>query len=264
MTPVVIEPRYGQKATVVIGLQGRRASTWGRPLLDAVVEADAVYVVPVVVQPEAQEPYLAAARLARSGDRIEQIYDDTDKAITHSETWDNPNLTGLREIEVDGEGNVYVLNVHRLNNSTMLWKYGPTGKVLCRKELEALGVVDPMGLCVSHSSGGLVYLARGLSDPNYLEATRVYGLSPTNLAVEREVRIVGLQHVTGIAEQGQTGILWIVGYSLDWIPERLDPMDLPKYSPCIAAVMPGDVEVASPTGMEGGIVLPMSIIWTGQ
>ncbi len=262
------EPRYSQNARVTIGLQGSGERTSGRPILDAVVvDENTIFVVPVVVQPLGQgsSPYLAAAKLSGSNRRIAHIFDDPNRDITHSPTLDNPNLAGLREIELDSEGNVYILNVNALNSSTILWKYSATGQVLNRMELEGLGIFDPVGLCVTHDSDGLVYLACGRNDPNDRDGTYVFGLSPNTLEVERRVTIKGLHHITGMTEQAGNGTLWIVGYSLDAIPEHLNRFDLPRYGAYIAKLETnyvGDsVQAEAITDAGENVVLPISVTY---
>ncbi|MHC4790225.1 MAG: hypothetical protein ACYS8Y_02105, partial [Planctomycetota bacterium] len=55
------EPRYDEAATVYVGLQGTGANTYGRPIIDAAFDdandANYVYIVPVVVEPSASDPY---------------------------------------------------------------------------------------------------------------------------------------------------------------------------------------------------------------
>jgi hypothetical protein len=208
---------------------------------------------------------LAAAKLSTSNKRIIRIFDDPDPDITHSPTLDNPNLTGLREIEVDREGNVYILNVNALNSSTMLWKFSATGQVLNRKELEDLGIFDPVGLCIPYDSNGLVYLASGQNDPNDRDGTYVYGLDPNTLKVERKVKIEDLHHVTSMTVQIGSNTLWIVGYSLDPIPERLNPFDLPSYSAYIAKLemdeSGGSVQAEAVADIGGNATLPISVVY---
>lgn len=259
----IIEPRYGSDATVTLGIHDTSGNLWGRPILDAVIQENAMYVVPVVVHPKDREPYMAAARLSAHED-IEQIYDDFSSDFTQSPALDNPNLTGLREIEVDEQGNVYVLNVHRLNSSTILWKYGPMGNVLCYQELDTLGIADPIGLCVVQGLDDAIYVASARSDPNNPQTARLYCLSQEDLQVQRTIQINGMQQVTAMTEQGQTGIVWVVGTTLSTLPERLDLYNPPTYSSWIAEVKPQDKQVNAQSliHQNGEIILPMSIIWT--
>ncbi|MHC4425786.1 MAG: InlB B-repeat-containing protein, partial [Planctomycetota bacterium] len=114
------EPRYDRSATVYLGIQGEGPDLFGRPILDAASDADYVYVVPVVVDPDGGEPYTAAAKLMLldEGDppyELVKLYDDPPLPN------DNQYRDSLREIELDSAGNLYVLNVHSLNESDILW-----------------------------------------------------------------------------------------------------------------------------------------------
>jgi len=119
----VTEPRYGTSATVYVGIQLEEGAyedeSVGRPILDAAFDDDYVYVLPVVVNPAAGEPYAAAAKLQLLGSgsppySIVKLYDDPPLPA------DNQYRNALREIEIDDEGNIYVLNAHSLNESDIL------------------------------------------------------------------------------------------------------------------------------------------------
>ena len=58
------EPRYNQPAEVYVGIRGTDSDPYGRPILDAAFDApNFVYVVPVVVVPNDNVPYAAAAKI---------------------------------------------------------------------------------------------------------------------------------------------------------------------------------------------------------
>ena len=122
-----IEPRYDEGADVYIGIQGSGADSAGRPILDAEFTADGVYVVPVDVDPTNEDPYLAAAKLdlgsGATDFTVVKIYDDVPAP------GDNRTREGLREIEVDSEGNVYVINSGSENESDVLWRFKPNDTV---------------------------------------------------------------------------------------------------------------------------------------
>ena len=128
------EPRHNRSATVYVGIQNQGAGPIGRPILDAAFDGQYVYVVPVIVDPAQGEAYAAAAKLQLSSAgnppyRIVQLYDDPPPLN------DNQYRNNLREIEIDDAGNLYVLNVHSLNESDTLWKYGPDENLLTSLEL---------------------------------------------------------------------------------------------------------------------------------
>jgi hypothetical protein len=139
--------RYGPSVAVHVGLA---EGSWGCPLLDAAFDEQGyLYVVPVVVDSPGQALYAATAKLkldTTSLDpsyRIEQLFDELPPAD------DNQDVNQLREVEVDRDGNVYVLNCHYRNRSDILWAYRPDGTCRARLELQKLGISAPVGLCVS-------------------------------------------------------------------------------------------------------------------
>ena len=169
IAPGELTGRFGVKTTALlllcyVGIQGQGESSSGRPVLDAAFDRDFasngyVYVVPVVVEPVGHEPYLAGAKLELSGPSysVVQLFDDpaTFNPVDH----DNPNLTGLREIEVDSAGNVYIANAHAHNESDMIWKYAPNGTVLSSVNLRRnSNVTSPTAMHLS-SGENMLYLA---------------------------------------------------------------------------------------------------------
>jgi hypothetical protein len=271
------DPRYNKAATISIGIQNQGTSVSGRPILDAAITGNSAYVVPVVVSPTGAEPYVAAARLdlrpwQSPPYEVNQVYDDP--GMVNKDLLDNPNLSGLREIEVDDANNVYVLNAHGHNESDVLWKYGVDGKVVQHRFLADKGgqprepdpnVPDPIGLCVDNSRKR-VYMASGLADPNDPNSACVKGFSTEDLSLQRMVRIRGMQHVTAMGLKGQTGVLWVVGYRVKDEPNPDDPSILPECEPCLAeiSVDATDVNAVSLAGTTGDLALPMSIVWMGQ
>jgi len=258
------EPRYNSFATVYIGIQNEGTGPFGRPILDAAFDGDYAYVVPAIVYPDTAEAYAAAVKLQLldAGDppyRIVQIYDDPPPLQ------DNQHRNNLREIEIDDAGNLYVLNVHALNESDILWKYGPDGTVLNRLDLgnpnSGSYLPDPIAMYVSDNSG-MVYLtsAQYNEDPY---TTTIYGFSKAQLALERSITITGMQHLTGITEDTATGSLWAVGFTMESIPEFPDPTQPPFYYPCLARIIPAsnDAQVTALLGSYD-LSLPTSILWT--
>lgn len=262
------DPRNGLAATVYVGIQGDGADAFGRPILDAAVDADHVYVVPVVVSPDGGEPYTAAAKLKLSagGDspyELVELYDDAPPAN------DNQRRNNLREIEVDGDGNVYVLNVNSLNESDILWKYMPDGTVdrldLGRPDGGSY-VPAPIAMLVSQTSGAL-YLTSAVYNQADPDSTVIYKLSTqSGLALEKSVTIDGVQHVTGITEDPATGTLWIAGFNMPDAPKDPDPAQPAFYYPHLASISSVDDRVQvlplfDPASHD--LAMPMSILWTG-
>jgi len=247
----------------------------GRPILDAVFDADAnyVYVVPVVVVPEANEPYEAAAKLhlLDSGNppyELVQLYADVPP------DGDNQYLDNLREIEIDDAGNLYVINADSLNESDILWVFGSqTGKVAKL----SLGKPDgncyipaPTALHFSETTG-LLYLASSLQQPD-ANSVLLYALSTTANRIIKTIRINGMGHITGITEDPDSGTLWVVGFTMPDIPEYIDsdPLSEPFYRPYLAKIPRGAAgpvdanclydPVAHP---DNDLALPISVLWTG-
>jgi len=260
------EPRYKKSATVYIGIQDGSTGPFGRPILDAAFDTDYVYVVPVIVSPDEEDVYLAVAKLQlldrqNPPYQVVQIYDDP------PEPNDNRHLDNLREIEIDDDGNVYVINVNSLNESDILWKYDSTsGNILNRLDLGNpngdIYLPDPIAMHVSEVTGR-IYITSGQSNEETY-ATVIYGFSKENLVLERSVIINGMHHVTGITEDPSTGTLWVVGFNITDIPDYPDPTQQPFYYPCLANVSSNgeSVELRDLLGTSD-LGLPMSIVWTG-
>jgi len=282
---------------VYIGVQSDGLAATGRPVWDAVVNADSVYVVPVVVAPGpesggiAPSPYLAAAKLSRSGG-VEVIYDDP--GFRDPVAPDNPHIGGLREIEVDAAGRVYVLNAHRRNLSDAVWQYSPDGHVNWRIELgdpskprsvsdlrliedsgRPVYVPNPTGLCVSDKTER-VYLASGYRDEQNINQSYVYGFSMADGRLERIVTINDMQIVTDITEDPDTGTLWVVGYNLDAHALAADSyLDISEsfYQARLVRIANEDVDIREVTahaiepsdgGKDHDLALPLSILWNGS
>jgi len=271
MTTWSSDPRYHVPATISVGIQNQGSTVSGRPILDAMVVGSSVYVVPVVVSPDGNEPYVAAARLdLRQGQsppyQVAEVYDDP--GLVNKDLLDNPNLSGLREIEVDEANSVYVLNAHSHNESDVLWKYATDGTVLRSVVLDnpkgAVYVPDPIGLCVC-SGQNRVYVASSQTDPDDPNSARVYGFSTVDLRLQRTVTIRGMQHVTAMTAEPNTGILWVVGYRVKGTPVPTDPLAMPESEPCLAQVLADAtvVDAVSLAGVAGDLALPVSIAWTG-
>ena len=265
----VNEPREGGAAVVYVGLQGSGENATGRPILDAVIDANYAYVVPVVVEPNDPnvEPYAAAAKLQLLGAgnppyQLVQLYDDTPPQ------GDNKYRNHLREIELDAAGNVYVVNAHSLNESDTVFKYEPNGTIIQSLSVgnpnSVTYIPDPIGMYVSNTTE-MLYLASGQYNPADINSTIVYGVSLENLTLQRSITVGGMQHVSGITEEPKSGTLWIVGFNMESYPQWPDPTQSPFYRPSLAQV-PYDsntvqaVSVYDPNSHD--LALPVSIVWT--
>ncbi len=276
------EPRYNRSATVCVGIQGSSNNPSGRPILDAAFDANFVYVVPVVVEPNGNEPnaYAAAAKLALD-------YNSTPPLYHVVKLYDGPVLPGdnqlqyrntLREIELDDAGNVYVTNANIKNESDILWKFEPNGAVH-RLNLDPIEpCYAPTGMCVS-SATNVLYLASSIYNKADPCLSVIYGFSTDTLALVRTIMVSGMQHVTSITEDPITHSLWVAGFNFEFMPPpgRFDigtyyTYDvLPFYDPYLAWV---PLEVNSVSNVSAVCILdashpdydlamPLSIVWTG-
>ncbi|MHC4748706.1 MAG: dockerin type I domain-containing protein [Planctomycetota bacterium] len=260
------EPRYNKSATVYIGIQDEGPDSFGRPILDVAFDADYAYVVPVVVEPDGEDAYAAAAKLQllASGNppyEVVQLYDDPPPSA------DNQSRNNIREIEIDSAGNVYVVNVHSLNESDILWKYAPDGTMLKRLDLcspdSEIYIPDPIAMHISDSTD-MLYLTSAQYDQADVNSTVLYGFSTEEaLTLKRSITIDNMQHVTGITENPATGSLWAVGFNMENIPDFPNPTKPPFYYPILAKIPYGDNN-AQLRALLGpyDLGLPMSIVWT--
>jgi len=259
------EPRYGRPATVYVGVQGTDSNPSGRPIFDAAFDANFVYVVPVVVVPDGNASYAAAARL--------KLNQDPDHPYDVNKLYDGPLLSNdnqrkyrnaLRDIELDGAGNVYVTNSHVKNECDILWKFEPNGTVVRRLNLgnpnEANYVPAPIGMCVS-STTKVLYLASSSLytkvDPN---STVIYGFSTEDFNLVRTITVSKMQHITSITEDPTTKSLWVAGFDMNStaLPSK------PFYDPYIANVPQGVNNVSAKRIVDANdLSMPLSIVWTG-
>jgi uncharacterized delta-60 repeat protein len=268
-TYVDSEPRYGQSATVYVGIQGTNDNPYGRPIFDAAFDASYVYIVPVVVVPNGDIPYAAAAKL--------QLDTHSTPPYHVVELFDGPLLindnqrecrNNLRDIELDAAGNVYVTNANAMNESDILWKFEPDGVVLRRLNLSEpdgpLSVRAPSAMCVSSATNTL-YLTSSIYCGAGHNSSVIYGLSTGNLNLVRTITISGMQHITSITEDPVTKSLWVAGFNFNSTPNPpISPLAAPFYDPYMAKV-PLGANNASAVCILGAndLAMPLSICWTG-
>jgi len=268
------EPRYNKPATVYVGIQSQGPDSFGRPILDTAFDANYVYVVPVVVNPDGQDSYTAAAKLQlqdaggtpQGGNpnppyQVVQLYDEPPLAN------DNQYRDALREIELDGAGNVYVVNVHSLNESDILWKYGLNGTVerfeLARPDSN-IYLPAPAAMYMSKTTN-MLYLASAQYNPEDVYSTVIYGFSTDGaLALQRSITLTGMQHVTGITEDPVTGSLWVVGFNMEIVPLYPNPTQPPFYYPYLAEIAQDSnkinlISLLDPVSHD--LALPVSVVW---
>ncbi|NQV35763.1 MAG: leucine-rich repeat domain-containing protein, partial [Phycisphaeraceae bacterium] len=247
---VVVGPsqQIFQGKKVTLGIQNNAGQALrGRPLRDASFHNGFAYVVPVIVQEPDGVVYQAGAKLKLIGQdyEIRQLYYDPDLASVSGQS---PNLRGLREIEVDSDGRVYLLNAYNQNGSNLLWAFSNAGELLNRHFLDRLSesIQNPVGLCYDTHSERL-YVASGVFDKTLPNQSIMYGydrpavLSQDALVPIQKITINDLQHITSISSD-QQGTLWATGFTLTDTPEILDasvlsdPLDRPLPGPRLTQV----------------------------
>ena len=267
-----------QGRTVTIGIRKTGEDQLsGRPLRDVVFHNGFAYVVPVIVEESGGILYQAAAKLELTSEdyQIRQLYYDSALAPFSNQS---PNLEGLREIEVDGSGRVYLLNAHYQNSSDMLWAFDNTGALLSRHFLNRLRnnlLENPVGLCFDMHSNRL-YIASGVFDKTEPNQSILYGydresvLSGETLPFVQKITIGNLQHITDISSD-QQGTIWVTGFEQTWTPEYLSPEylyaedTLPLPGPRVAQVDTsgiGTIQIeADSLYQDMAIKLPTSVLY---
>lgn len=281
------DSRYGVPANVYVSLQKQGSAVYGRPIWDVAKDLFGVlYVAPVVVVPEGQDPYLSVAPL-RPSDEHASGYDlATNSSDAHHINLydpadaDNPHLTNIREIGLDESQNLYALNVNRNDQGTILWRHlfgiGLDENCLyLTGPLSPVDLPDPIGLCVSdrHQT---VFLGSSQANPDDPLATTLYGFATDDLNnVRHQIRIVGMAQVTDITEDPATGDLWVIGFRKDetkWlgrdaILQVSQSFNIPYLAWIPSQAIASNITLtfgAIPLAGEGQLDLPLSLAWTGN
>jgi hypothetical protein len=117
-------------------------------------------------------------------------------------------------------------------------------------------------------TGDMLYVASGREDEDGLKTSLIHGYSTQGaLTHARSIEIMGMQHITDIAEDPATGFLWVLGFSMYHVPEYPNPTVAPFYYPCLASVRPDDDRVQAVSLHNPGshdLALPLSIVYTGM
>jgi len=269
------DPRYATQVQIHIGLTGQNTEWSGRPILDAAFDADGfVYIAPVVVDPdEAGTPYTAVAKLELLEGQIPpyqvlQLYDDPPLA------GENQQRNGLREIELDDDGYLYVVNAHNNNESSILWVYDTTDLVDNPPYEWRLELGDPnaptylpapIGMHISNNAN-MLYMSSSVNTPD-ADSTLLYGLSTNDFTIARTVQINGMGHIVDITEDPATSTIWAVGFKMPNIPQEILLSKGPFYEPYLAKIPYGTNTVTAmplSAGTGNDLALPLSIIWTGS
>ncbi len=276
----ITEPRYGQLASVCVGYSHDKTDRLQHPIMDAAFSGhNTVYITPVVVRPygNASPAYFASAKLKLVHDAIPayelvQLYDAVDPT-------DNILCNGLREIEIDTAGNLYVANVSSINEGDVLWVFdAQTGDVKATHHLTDEGsdlqIPAPRAMHVSDQAQ-MLFLASALTEPDATKTT-LYGISieellkPTDTKPKPQpIPIDGMGHITAITEDLLDRALWVTGFTMRALPDDSVISDgtiltqRPFYEPYISRV-PVDEKGTSSTvalvDLGYDIALPLSVL----
>jgi parallel beta-helix repeat protein len=263
------------KVFIGLGVEGDGIKNlFGRPILDAVFDADGyVYVVPVVVSPPGPDPpYEAAAKLQLLEAETPPYYKIVQLYYDPPPETDKDFRNNLREIEIDNKGNLYVANVN-INANDILWVYNKdTAELQDYLELDTLynKRFAPFAMHISNSEG-MLYLASSLQEEEDSEANSVllYAFSTESLMPASPIKINGMGHITDIAEEPATGTLWVVGFTMAELPDKITKDTRPFYKPYLAKVPPGATGPVDANCLydpvkypDNDLALPVSILWT--
>ncbi len=292
--------------SVVIGYDNGK----GLLLSDAVFkpgDANIVYIVPVQVDPQDGNcPYMAAAKLQLTGGgnyNLLELYGknpatdpDQQNTITdcNGSLLYEPDVQNLHEIEIDYEGNLYVLSSDWFNENNWLLVYdvnaGNDSEV--RLSLASYtNIVGPTAMVVS-SSVDMLNLASSVDGPSDL-ISEVYRFSINKAIPSLSLyRIVGIScpapgvcssyqgmcdpelgyvsMITSMTESPVDGTLYVTGFTAPKFPNDATMSSWPYNqaggiftTPMLAEVTLGASGTIGAVNISGDLVLPSSLVWTG-
>jgi hypothetical protein len=276
-------------------------------LTDAVFspyDPNIVYVVPVQVIPLVEEgcPYMAAAKLELTGAGNYNLLELYGKNPATDPCQDNelnsdcngnlvyePDVQHLHEIEIDANGNLFVLSTHWFNENDWVLIYdeatGNDSEV--RVQIIDPNVMGPTAMVVS-AAWEKLYLTSSVGGPNDLTA-EVYrfsinkvGQSVTGLTYDARVDIncpepnicetyscdLGyISTITSMTENPADGTLYVTGFTAPKFPADADlPLQIDGIftTPMLAVLAPDSNEPVEAVNItDCNLVLPLSIAWTG-
>ena len=301
---VVIQPtdKLGPSGEHVdVGLRIEDGVAVGVPILDVAFDRDpgqanTVYVVPVVAwvgnNNDPHNGYKAAAKLTLLGNgdyTVDQLYGVHPDAYSNAEpSGGETDFQGLREIDVDADGNVYVLAAHAFNRNDWLLVYpnaGPAGQPTAQVQLSDPNLPDwrqirnPTSLLVSSDPDTADRLYLTSATPNAADALscvytasveRVGGVV-VDVAVTSALEIFNPDDneqdypaaefereaaVIDIAQDPATGRLFVLGFSKitfddnDVWSEGTAPVSPRFTTPTLVVFDPDDPNLTSPIQAE--------------
>lgn len=275
-----------------------------RPLLDVAfhpTDANTVYVVPVVVHTCAGTHYRAAAKLHLLGNGNYDVlttygmdpFDDPTVTVHGSggDVFFEPDVQHLREIEVDADGNLFVLSAQGLSaqddwiliydeaagtpserriNLNTRWpnRGGPTGLLI-----SAYDPNDAFLTCSATTESELTtYVARLAIQRNATTAEDVSlaeEIAINNPEPNESYGLGFVSTVTAIAEDPSSGCLFVVGFTAPRYPDDYDGFadNDPLFTlPTMAEIFPGvsgPIASAAMTASDLGLPLSATVVGSG-
>jgi len=247
-------------------------------------------VAPVVVVIPGYNSYSAVAKLQLPSEdnspyQVVQLFCDSPNQS------DYEYHNNIREIEVDENGYLYVINVYRLNENDTLWICDTntgalTKRLVLNNPNNDVKIPAPIGMHLSNTKG-MLYLGSSLNPPD-AASTSIYAISKEDLILDsltsssvRTIEINGMGHLTDITEDPETGMLWVSGFNIPeiplwpqnyYIPEQSWLSKKPFYEPKLAEISwdkwenEETVDVKSLSDYSDPnfeLALPLSILWIG-
>ena len=123
---------------------------------------------------------------------------------------------------------------------------------------------------LSRYDNSIIFMASSQNNPD-ADSVSIYAFpreslpAPTPGAV-RQITIEGMGHLTDITEDPSTGTIWVVGFTMETIPQYVPIADPPFYHPYLAKIpynSTGPV-LAVDIGTGCNLTLPLSIAWMGS
>ncbi|HVP09862.1 MAG TPA: hypothetical protein VMV94_01595, partial [Phycisphaerae bacterium] len=243
---------YGQVAfggaSVQVGVDPNTGN--GVPMADAAFspeDPNVLYVVPVQVTEPGHPAYKAAAKLQLDGGSppytVQQLYGRnpyTDSRVTISAPYGlvvfEPDFQQLRELEIDGQGNLFVLSAQADNDNDWVLVYdqavGNPSEVCILLSGGAPACCSAVGstleaptAMVLSQDASTMYLSSSVNAPD-ASSTQVYrftinrsGGSVTGLTSNGQFTVQGMRYVSAMVKKPSSSDLWVIGTMLPTFDE---------------------------------------------
>lgn len=264
-----------------------------------------VYVVPVRVDPQDGGcPYAAAAKLELIGGghfELRKLYGknpaidpEQSNTLMDCDAFMNfiykPDVQHLHEIEIDSNGNLFVLSAHSTdeNNWILIYDEAIGNESEVRISLSDVNLVGPTAMTVSNYDQKL-YLSSSIASPNepndliakvyYYSIVDINPFEP-NIVFGGIVKInypnskvysqaIGyIPAITSMVVNPHNGALYATGFTSPKFPvDQFLPTEIDSiFTTPTLAVIPSDIEESADANVITGcnLALPLSIVWTGN